>query len=160
MFILVYRLAMDAKTRMGDDGTARKWPSLLGDFQTGIASMTRKRHLASTARGLLGFCLMTQIEVQEVQGVQKVQLRLIRLIRLIRGKTEEPILWRTAFQAAECYVMHMSCTYSIRGLPYARQNGLFLFIALARMVTFCKEGGGMLLVWALRARSYKTKAEA
>ena len=23
-----------------------------------------------------------------------------------------------------------------------------------------KEGGGMLLVWALRARSYKTKAEA
>ena len=39
-------------------------------------------------------------------------------------------------------------------------NGFFLFIALARMVTFCKEGGGMLLVWALRARSYKTKAEA
>ena len=37
--------------------------------------------------------------------------------------------------------------------------GLFLFIALARMVTFCKEGGGMLSVWALRARSYKTKAE-
>ena len=45
-----------------------------------------------------------------------------------------------------------------RGLPHARK-GLFLFIALARMVTFCKEGGGMLLVWALRARSYKTKAE-
>ena len=39
-------------------------------------------------------------------------------------------------------------------------NGFFLFIALARMVTFCKEGGGMLLVWALRTRSYKTKAEA
>ena len=37
---------------------------------------------------------------------------------------------------------------------------LFLFIALARMVNFCKEGGGMVLVWALRARSYKTKAEA
>ena len=41
------------------------------------------------------------------------------------------------------------------------QDGcLFLFIALARMVTLCKEGGGMLSVWALRARSYKTKAEA
>ena len=39
-------------------------------------------------------------------------------------------------------------------------NDRFGFIALARMVTFCKEGGGMLLVWALRARSYKTKAEA
>ena len=45
-------------------------------------------------------------------------------------------------------------------LPHARQNGLFLFIALARMATFCKEGDGMLLVWALRARSYKTRAEA
>ena len=66
----------------------------------------------------------------------------------------------TAFQAAERYVLHLSCTYSIRGLPHARQNGLFLFIALARMVTFCKEGDGMLSVWALRARSYKTKAEA
>ena len=46
------------------------------------------------------------------------------------------------------------------GGQYARGwEGLFLFIALARMVTFCKEGGGMLLVWALRACSYKTKAE-
>ena len=57
-FILVYRLAIDARTLWGDDGTARKWPSLLGDFQTGIASMARKRHHASTARGLLCFCLM------------------------------------------------------------------------------------------------------
>ena len=39
-------------------------------------------------------------------------------------------------------------------------NGLFLFIALERMVTFCKEGGVRLSVWALRARSYETKAEA
>ena len=47
------------------------------------------------------------------------------------------------------------------GGQYARGwVGLFLFIALGRMVTFCKEGGGMLSVWALRARSYKTKAEA
>ena len=37
---------------------------------------------------------------------------------------------------------------------------LSLFIALVRMVTFYKEGGGMLPVWALRARSYKTRAEA
>ena len=36
-------------------------------------------------------------------------------------------------------------------LPHARQNGLFLFIALARMVTFCKEGGGMLLVWGVKS---------
>ena len=47
-----------------------------------------------------------------------------------------------------------------RGLPHARQNGLSLFIALARMVTFLTEGDGMLSVWALRARSYKTRAEA
>ena len=51
MFILVYRLAMDAKTLRGDGGAGGKYPSLLEDFQTGTASMARKRHLASTARG-------------------------------------------------------------------------------------------------------------
>ena len=50
-FILVYRLAMDAKTLRGDGGAGGKYPSLLEDFQTGTASMARKRHLASTARG-------------------------------------------------------------------------------------------------------------
>ena len=39
---------------------------------------------------------MTQIEVQKVQEAQWVQ---IRPIRLIRGKTEEPVLRRTALQA-------------------------------------------------------------
>ena len=58
-------------------GLSEKYPSLLEDFQTGTASMARKRHLASTARGLLCFCLMAQIEVQEVQWVQ---------IRPIRGR--------------------------------------------------------------------------
>ena len=33
----------------------------LRDFQTDTASMARKRHLASTARGLFGFCLMARI---------------------------------------------------------------------------------------------------
>ena len=58
--------------------------------------MARKRHLASTARGFCCLCLMAQIEVQKVQEVQWVQ---IRPIRLIRGKTEEPVLRRTALQA-------------------------------------------------------------
>ena len=31
---------------------------MLEDFQTGTASMARKRHLASTARGFYGICLM------------------------------------------------------------------------------------------------------
>ena len=57
MFILVYRLAMDAKTLRGDDGAGGKYPSLLEDFQTGTASMARKRHLASIARGFYCFCL-------------------------------------------------------------------------------------------------------
>ena len=48
----------------------------------------------------------------------------------------------------------------LRAVRQRTGNGLFLFIALVRMVTFCKEGDGMILVWALRARSYKTKAEA
>ena len=50
-FILVYRLAIDAKTRKGDGGAGGKYPSLLEDFQTATASMARKRHLASSARG-------------------------------------------------------------------------------------------------------------
>ena len=37
-----------------------KYPSLLEDFQTGTASMARKRHLASTARGLLWFLSCSQ----------------------------------------------------------------------------------------------------
>ena len=50
MFILVYHLAMDAKTLRGDDVAGGKYPSLLEDFQTGTASMARKRHLGSSAR--------------------------------------------------------------------------------------------------------------
>ena len=73
MFILVYRLAMDAKTRKGDGAAYGKYPSLLEDFLADTASMARKRHLASTARGFSGFCLMAQIEVQKVQEVQEVQ---------------------------------------------------------------------------------------
>ena len=41
----------------GDGGAGGKYPSLLEDFQTGTASMARKRHLASTARGFYCFCL-------------------------------------------------------------------------------------------------------
>ena len=59
-FILVYRLAIDAKTRKGDGGAGGKYPSLLEDFQTGTASMARKRHLASSARGFYGFCLTSR----------------------------------------------------------------------------------------------------
>ena len=46
-----------------------------------------------------------------------------------------------------------------RRLPHAR-NGLFLFIALMRMVTFMMKVVHKLSVWALRDYSYKTKAEA
>ena len=56
---------------------------MLEDFQTGTASMARKRHLASTTRGLLCFCLMAQIEVQWVQWVQ---------IRPIRGRKSSGVL--------------------------------------------------------------------
>ena len=54
---------------------------MLEDFLAGTASMARKRHLASTARGLFGLCLMAQIEVQKVQEVQWVQWVQIRPIR-------------------------------------------------------------------------------
>ena len=39
------------------------------------------------------------------------------------------------------------------------RKGLFLFIALMRMVTFRMKVVHKLSVWALRARSYKTRAE-
>ena len=52
---------------MQDPGWVMVWlteniQACLGDFQTGTASMARKRHLASTARGLFGFCLMARIQ--------------------------------------------------------------------------------------------------
>ena len=51
MFIYVYRLAIDVRTRKGDDVGGRKCLSLLKDFLAAAASMARKRHLASSARG-------------------------------------------------------------------------------------------------------------
>ena len=75
-FILVYRLAMDARPWRDDGVAGWKYPSLLEDFQTDTASMARKRHLASTARGLCCFCLAPSIR------------KPIRPIRLIRGKIE------------------------------------------------------------------------
>ena len=50
----------------------------LRDFKTGTLSMARKRHLASSARGFLCFCLMARIGVQEVQGGQLCPIRPIR----------------------------------------------------------------------------------
>ena len=61
-------------------GLTENIQACLGDFQTGTASMARKRHLASSARGLLCFCLMTLVTTG-----------LIRSIRLIRGRKETSI---------------------------------------------------------------------
>ena len=45
------------------------------------------------------------------------------------------------------------------GGQYARGQGRFILVyRLGEDGDILKEGGGMLLVWALRARSYKTKA--
>ena len=87
-FILVYRVAIDAEPCRVMVWVAENIQACLRDFQTGTASMARKRHLASTARGLLCFCLMTLVTTG-----------LIRSIRLICDRNK-PILWRTALQAA------------------------------------------------------------
>ena len=71
MFILVYRLAMDAKTLRGDDGAGGKYPSLLEDFQTGAASMARKRHLASSARGLLRFMSYIHHMIRPIRNISQ-----------------------------------------------------------------------------------------
>ena len=49
----------------------------LRDFQTGTSSMTRKSHLASTARGLLCFCLMAltgPVSVLSVNSVVEIKI--------------------------------------------------------------------------------------
>ena len=68
-------------------GLTENIQACLRDFLAGTASMARKRHLASTARGLLCFCLMALVTTG-----------LICSIRPIRGRNK-PILWRTALQA-------------------------------------------------------------
>ena len=73
-FIYVYRLAIDARPKRGDGVAGRKYPSLLEDFLAAAASMARKRHLASIARGFLCFCLTPATG----------------LIRLIRNISQNP----------------------------------------------------------------------
>ena len=71
---------------------------MLEDFQTGTASMARKRHLASSARGFYGFCLMAQIGVQEFKS-SRVQLCLIRPFRGGKEVGESLRLLGSAFLA-------------------------------------------------------------
>ena len=71
---------------------------MLEDFLAGTASMARKRHLASSARGFLCFCLMTQIRVQEGQDVRKVQevqdvqkVQKVQTVQTVQGVQLRPI---------------------------------------------------------------------
>ena len=68
-------------------------------------------------------------------------------------------MWQSSNTIRAGQMLHIALCCLEGSTPKDRE-GLFLFIAVGRMVTFCKEGGGRLLVWALRARSYKTRAEA
>ena len=77
-------------------------------------------------------------------------------LRCLEGSTMSNLVHRQ-IRCARIVLYTILC---LEGSTPEDREGLFLFIALERMVTFCKEGGGMLSVWALRARSYKTRAEA
>ena len=74
---------------------------MLGGFSDGHSINGSQETSCIYRKGFLWFLSCTLMEVQKVQEVQGVQIRPIRPIRLIRGKTEEPILWRTALQAPE-----------------------------------------------------------
>ena len=75
------------------------------------------------------FLSYCQIWVQEVQKVQWVQVRPIRPIRLIRVRNES-------------------------------RGQVFIYVyRLGEDGDLKNEGKGMLSVWALRTRSYKTRAE-
>ena len=120
---------------------------------------------------------MARIGVQDVQKVQGVQLRPIRLIRLIRGRETKrgktlytqvaPVGRRT------CGMLIPRVTLrSALGYVLATLSGCLLgSTPEAGKVYSClspwrgwwpslNEGADMLLIWLLRARSYKTKAEA
>ena len=68
----------------------------------------------------------------------------------------------TALQAAERYVRQPSCGwYPTTGMTVRCKAKRFIPVyRLGEDGDLLKEGGGMLSVWALRARSYKTRAEA
>ena len=56
MFIFVYRLVIDAKTREGDGVAVWKYLSLLKEFQMAAVSMAHKRHLHQAQGVYFGFC--------------------------------------------------------------------------------------------------------
>ena len=64
---------------------------MLEDFQTGTASMARKRHLASNARGFCGFCLTFSKGFKRFKKFKSSRV-LIRPIRIIRGINENYIV--------------------------------------------------------------------
>ena len=81
VFILVYRLAIDARTQQG----VMMW--LAENIQACLRIFRQLQHqwlvrdILHLPQGVFYcFCLMAQIEVQEVQGVQGVQIRSIRNI--------------------------------------------------------------------------------
>ena len=78
-FIYVYRLAIDAMTRKGDDVTGRKWPSLLEDFQTGRSINGSQETSCINRKGFLLFLSY---------GSHRTGIRPIRPIRSIRGRKE------------------------------------------------------------------------
>ena len=103
MFFLVYRLAMDAKTRKGDGVGGLKYLSFLKDFQTCTASMARKRHLASSARGFCCFCLMASQEYTDEGpscGVLPSRQRIGGV--LSNPRALPPVTQGSALQAPEC----------------------------------------------------------
>ena len=68
----------------------------------------------------------------------------------------------TALQAVERYVRQPSCGwYPTTGMTATSNAKRFILVyRLGEDGDLLKEGDGRLSVWALRARSYKTKAKA
>ena len=118
--ILVYRLAMDARPERVMVWRVENIQACLRDFLAATASIARKRHLTSIARGLFGFCLAPSIR------------KPIRPIRLIRGKIEIQST-RASHQAKDIVVAP--------GEPFCTANGsYFVFWGFGRS---CKAGLGV-----------------
>ena len=69
-FIPVYRLAIDAKTQMGDDATAWKYPSLLEDFQTGRSINGSQETSCINRKGFIMFLSYSTTAIRSIRPIR------------------------------------------------------------------------------------------
>ena len=144
-FIYVYRLAIDAMTRMGDDVTGRKWPSLLEDFQTGRSINGSPETSCINRKGFLMF----------LSYLPPLFMTLHIALCCLEGSTMSNLVHRRR----RCARIVLHLILCLEGST--PEDGRFIYVyRLGEDGDLMKYDAVMLRFWTLRARSYKTRAEA